>query len=94
MSLYQIFNNETNAIQKNTIIDALLKYPNLTKKTLTYRYIYKRINQDEWCGIVGDELINSCKNMTKTERLNYYDENNLVDISFEEIEDAWKKVNL
>lgn len=76
---YEIFNNNTELEIKNHAIDQLLGYPDIETETYRYRP-YDKIQKYEgtqWAGIVDNNLINACAEMTPEERLQYYDDSDL-----------------
>jgi len=79
---YQIFSTEAEFDTKEMAICALLSIPNISTKTTGYREKIKHYSQELWCGTVEDTLVQACANMTPSERLVYYDPENLVSIQY------------
>ena len=73
---YQIFNTEVEFDTHETSINTLLNIPQLG--CTTYREKIKHLTLNEWAGTVTQLLVDACASMTPSERLVYYDENNLV----------------
>lgn len=86
--LFEIFTDYSLLEQKNANINKLLGYPNFVTDTYEYRKSRKKYNANVWAAIVGEELVNACKNMTPAERSNYYDEENLKDFEYL-IDNGW-----
>lgn len=74
---YQIFTTENEADEKEAAIRSLLGIPNISTKTTKYVKKIKHYNQDLWYRVVENVLVAACANMTPSERLAYYDSDNL-----------------
>jgi len=74
---FQIFLTAALADVKNSNINALLGFPN---GAVNYRANIDHLSDDRVAVGIGQQLIDACAAMTAEERLNYYDENNLVDV--------------
>ena len=84
---YEIFTTIEAANAKNTAIDTVLyNYPNTQKATTAYRDLIKKYDENLWAGMVGDDLKNACSTMPPAEKIDYFDEPNLV--PFQELIDG------
>ena len=79
MIKFQIFATAALADVKNANINALLGFPN---GAIEYRTNIPHLSDDRVAVGVGVGLQVSCGSMTAEERLEYYDENNLVDVEY------------
>lgn len=86
MSDYQIFNNVSDADTANLAIDTLFGYPNGAS---FYRKNLLHPSDDRVACIIGYKLVDKCATMTSEDRLEYYDENNLVDTDYL-ISEGWE----
>ena len=83
---FQIFETEQSLIDTNVLINSLLCYP--TENTEKYRDNFEHPTSGLWAGVVDDELITACSEMTQEERLEYYDADNLKAYSWME-DNGW-----
>jgi len=87
MTKYEIFPNLEAAEEKLARIDVLLDYPNGAE---VYRKHFSHPEPEDTrvTGIVDEKLVEACKEMTDEQRLQYYDHDQLYDLS-EIYEQGW-----